>query len=262
MLSQIVAKKKVRVAAASASLSLRELKIRLADAKPLRPFGESLEQPGMSLIGEVKKASPSKGNLGLSAAVEVLAKQYEKGGAHAISVLTEEDYFLGSVADLQAVRDAVGLPVLRKDFVLTEYQLYETCYLKADAVLLIARLLSRSQLQEYLCICRELKLGVLVEAHNSREVEFALLAGAKIVGINNRDLATFKIDLGLTVSLAEMIPEDVILVSESGIETAAEVAMLKAAKVDAILVGETLVRSHDAVAKIRELLAGEKDDQN
>ncbi|MBT9168224.1 MAG: Indole-3-glycerol phosphate synthase [Syntrophomonadaceae bacterium] len=259
MLSQIVAKKKVRVAAASASLSLRELKIRLADAKPLRPFGESLAQPGISLIGEVKKASPS---IGLSVAVKVLAKQYEKGGAHAISVLTEEDYFLGSVADLQAVRDAVDLPVLRKDFVLTEYQLYESCYLNADAVLLIARLLSRSQLQEYLCICRELKLGVLVEAHNSREIDFALLAGAKIVGINNRDLATFKIDLGLTVSLAEMIPEDVILVSESGIETAAEVAMLKAAKVDAILVGETLVRSHDAVAKIRELLAGEKDDQN
>ncbi|MCL4462748.1 MAG: indole-3-glycerol phosphate synthase TrpC [Firmicutes bacterium] len=262
MLSQIVAKKKERVTAAIASLSLRELKIRLADAKPLRPFGEKLAQPGISLIGEVKKASPSKGSLELSVAVEVLAKQYEEGGAQAISVLTEEDYFQGSVADLQAVRAAVCLPVLRKDFVLTEYQLYESRYLHADAVLLIARLLSRSQLQEYLCICRELELGVLVEVHNSKEAELALLAGAKIVGINNRDLATFKIDLGLTISLAEMIPDDVILVSESGIQTAAEVAMLKAAEVDAILVGESLVRSHDAVAKISELLAGARDDQN
>jgi len=262
MLSQIVAKKKERLAIAQGKLSLRELKIRLADAKPLRPFGARLEQPGVSLIGEVKKASPSKGSFGLSVAVEILAKQYEQGGAQAISVLTEEDYFLGSVADLQAVRAAVGLPVLRKDFVLSEYQLYESRYLHADAVLLIARLLSRSQLQEYLCICRELELGVLVEVHNSKEVELALLAGAKNVGINNRDLATFKIDLGLTVSLAEMIPDDVILVSESGIQTAAEVEMLHAAGVDAMLVGETLVRSTDAVAKIRELLTGAAYDQN
>jgi len=257
MLSQIVAKKKERVATAKACLSLRELKIRLADAKPLRPFGERLEQPGISVIGEVKRASPSKGSLGLSVAVEILAKQYEMGGAHAVSVLTEEDYFLGSVTDLQTVRTAVGLPVLRKDFVLTEYQLYESRYLNADAVLLIVRLLTRNQLQEYLCICRELQLGVLVEAHNSKEAEQALLAGAKILGINNRDLASFKTDLGHTLALAEMIPDDVILVSESGIQTASEVAMLKAVGVDAILVGETLVRSDDAVAKIRELLTGD-----
>ncbi|MBS4007174.1 MAG: indole-3-glycerol phosphate synthase TrpC [Clostridium sp.] len=262
MLSQIVAKKKERLAAAIAGLSLRELKIRLAEAESLRPFGERLAQPGISLIGEVKKASPSKGKLGLRVDVEVLARQYEKGGAQAISVLTEEDFFLGSAADLQAVRAATTLPVLRKDFVLTEYQLYESRYLCADAVLLIVRLLSRSQMHEYLCICRELKLGALVEAHNSKEVELALLAGAKIVGINNRDLATFKTDLGLTLSLAEMIPHDVILVSESGIQTAAEVAMLRAAEVDAILVGESLVRSDDAVAKIKELLAGERNDQN
>lgn len=262
MLSQIVAKKKERLAAATARLSLRELKIRSADAERPRPFGERLAQTGVSLIGEVKKASPSKGKLGLRVDVEVLAKQYELGGAQAISVLTEEDYFLGSIADLQAVRAAVSLPVLRKDFVLTEYQLYESRYLQADAVLLIARLLSRSQLQEYLSLCRELKLDALVEAHNGNEVELALLAGAKIVGINNRDLATFKIDLGLTVSLASMVPHEVLLVSESGIQTAAEVAMLKAVEVDAILVGETLVRSPDVVAKIRELLAGEKNDQN
>ncbi|MBS3901821.1 MAG: indole-3-glycerol phosphate synthase TrpC [Dethiobacter sp.] len=262
MLSQIVAKKKERLAAATARLSLRELKIRSADGEPPRPFGERLAQTGVSLIGEVKKASPSKGKLGLRVDVEVLAKQYEMGGAQAISVLTEEDYFLGSIADLQAVRAAVSLPVLRKDFVLTEYQLYESRYLQADAVLLIARLLSHSQLQEYLSLCRELKLGALVEAHNGNEVELALLAGAKIVGINNRDLATFKIDLGLTVSLASMVPDEVLLVSESGIQTAAEVAMLKAVEVDAILVGETLVRSPDVVAKIRELLAGEKNDQN
>lgn len=257
MLSQIVAKKKERVAGAIAKLPLRELKIRLTDVKPSRLFGESLEQPGVSLIAEVKKASPSKGSFGLDLAVEVLAKQYEKSGAQAISVLTEEDYFLGSATDLQAVRAAVGLPVLRKDFVLTEYQLYESRYLEADAVLLIVQLLSKNQLQEYLAICRELGLGVLVEAHNSKEVELGLLAGAKILGINNRDLTSFKTDLNFTILLAEMVPDDVTLVSESGIQTAADVKMLKAAGVDAILVGEALVRSHDQAEKIRELLIGE-----
>lgn len=262
MLSKIVAKKKERVNAAKACIPLSELKARLADADLLRPFGQSLQAPLMSVIAEVKKASPSKGSLGLTIDVESLARQYERGGARAISVLTEQDYFQGSTADLTKVRTAVSLPVLRKDFVIEEYQIYESRCLSADALLLIAGLLTASQLSEYLGLCNELGLEALVETHNAEEIEKALLAGAKIVGINNRDLTNFRTNVHHTVSLATIVPDGVILVSESGIKTAADVEMLKAAGADAVLVGETLVRSQDPAEKIRELTGGKLHDQD
>jgi indole-3-glycerol phosphate synthase len=263
MLSHIVYRKKQRVGAAASRLPLGELKKRLVETHQLvRSFSEALRQPGMSLIAEVKKASPSKGSFGLQVPVSELAKQYELGGARAISVLTEEDYFLGHADDLHAVRNAVTLPVLRKDFIIDSYQIYESRYLCADAILLIARLLTLKQLREFLSLSSELGMDALVEAHNAAELEMSLEAGATLIGINNRDLKTFRTNVNHTISLANLVPDEVILVSESGIQTAEEVEMLAAAAVDAILVGETLVTSESPAVKIRELTGGKQDDKN
>lgn len=262
MLSQIAAKKRERVHAAKAKLPLTELKQRLQESRPLRPFVEGLQQAGISVIAEVKKASPSKGSFNLNMAVDALALQYEAGGARAVSVLTEEDFFLGCADDLTRVRQAIRLPVLRKDFVLDEYQLYESRLLQADAVLLIAGFLSEAQLGEYLAICEELGLEALVEAHNAYEVSVALAAGAAIVGINNRNLKTFQTDVNHTLTLAGLITPGVLLVSESGIRSAEDVEKLAAAGTGAILVGETLVRAKDPAAKIRELIGGALHGKN
>jgi indole-3-glycerol phosphate synthase len=256
MLSQIAAKKKERVEEAKKRLPLTEIKHKLSSAGPLRPFREALLQTGMGLIAEVKKASPSKGSFALTESVDILAQQYEQGGAHAISVLTEEDFFCGSNDDLIIVRRAVTLPVLRKDFVLDPYQLYESRLLCADAVLLIAGFLSADQLIEYLEICQELGLSALVEAHNALEITLALQAGANIIGINNRNLNTFVTDVNHTVALAGRVPEDVVLVSESGIKTAVDVRKLSNAGANAILVGETLVLAKNSEEIIKELMGG------
>ncbi len=256
MLAKIVVEKRERLEAVKKSLPLSVIKEGITTRESLRPFQESLQQTGVSVIAEIKKASPSKGNFGLSKPVEVLARQYEKGGARAISVLTEELFFSGSSEDLRAVREAVKLPVLRKDFVIDAYQIYESSYISADAVLLIAGLLSVAQLAEYLAICRELGMSALVEAHDANEIKDALAAGAKILGINNRDLKTFKTDVNHTSKLAGLVPDDVVLVSESGISNASDVKKLAAAGADAVLVGEALVHSLDPVQKIKELTGG------
>lgn len=262
MLSQIAAKKKERVEAARTRLPLKELKRQIPDAGPLRPFRKALNMPGMSVIAEVKKASPSKGDFQLTIPVDELASRYQAGCARAISVLTEEDFFKGSISDLLQVRQSVALPVLRKDFVLDEYQLYESRLHCADAVLLIAGFLGRHQIQEYLEISAELGLAVLVEAHNEAEVEMALRSGAAILGINNRDLKTFQTDVNHTVKLAQLVPDDVILVSESGIRSAEDVKMLAEAGADAILVGETLVCSADPAQMLKKLTGGCANDEN
>jgi len=253
MLELIVAEKKKRVAAAKSRLPVKELKQRCKEAGTIRPFHEALLRSGITVIAEVKKASPSCGDFRLAVSPGELALRYQAGGAGAVSVLTEEDFFKGSNEDLSAVRAAVALPVLRKDFVLDDYQLYESRLLCADAVLLIASLLSASRLREYLSICTELGLAALVEVHRGDEVEPALRSGAKILGINNRNLRTFKTDLEVTVNLAKMVPEGVILVSESGIRTREDVAKLEAAGAKAILVGETLLGAKDPAAMIAQL---------
>ncbi|MDW7650799.1 MAG: indole-3-glycerol phosphate synthase TrpC [Bacillota bacterium] len=252
MLLQIAAKKKQRVIAAKCRLPLEQLKESLTAAGSPGKFRAALTAPGISVIAEIKRASPSKGDFGLRVPITELAGQYEAGGASAISVLTEEDFFLGSQEDLTAVRQTVTLPVLRKDFVIDAYQLYETRALNADAVLLIAGFLPEKQLAGYLEICEELGLAALVETHNQEEIKLALRAGANILGINNRDLRTFRTDINRTVRLAGLIPDDVVLVSESGIHTAEDIKMLTLAGADAVLVGESLVKSADAAAKIRE----------
>jgi len=256
MLAQIAAEKRARIEELKKERPLAELKERLSGAEPLRPFAEELERMGISIIAEVKKASPSRGDFGPEFPVDELAARYEAGGARAVSVLTEEIFFKGCTGDLKAVRQAVHLPVLRKDFLLDSYQLYESRLLPADAVLLIAGLLPEKTLKEYLEISEELSLAAVVETHEAEEVAMALRAGAKIIGINNRDLRTFRTDVRQTVRLARLVPPEVILVSESGIRCAEDVLLLAAAGVDAILVGEALVLAADPARKIRELLGG------
>ena len=257
MLAQIVADKKRKVAAAKRRLPLLSLRAKLAAASPLRPFTAALCAPGIPLIAEIKRASPSRGDFGLTMPVESLALCYQRGGARAVSVLTEEDHFQGSLADLSAVRRAVDLPVLRKDFIVDRWQLFETRLLPADAVLLIASLLPGTRLAEFLKVCRTLGLEALVETRSAEEVKRALAAGAKIIGVNNRDLHAFKIDLDLTLTLAGLIPTGVLLVSESGITAPGDLKRVAAAGAKAVLVGEALVRAVDPAATVRMLLGGD-----
>ena len=217
------------------------------------PFERALAVPGMSLICEVKKASPSKGMIARDFPYLTIAREYEEAGAAAISCLTEPDYFLGSDAYLREIAAAVKIPVLRKDFTVDPYMIYEAKVLGASAVLLICAILSDSELLEYGKIARALGLSALVEAHDEREVERALRVEHGIVGVNNRDLKTFTVDCGNSVRLRKMVPDDRLFVSESGIRTAEDIAVLRQNGTDAVLIGETLMRSPDKAAALREL---------
>lgn len=219
-------------------------------------FKEAILKPGVSLIAEVKKASPSKGVFREEFESVNIALAYEKAGASAISVLTESRFFQGSPENLIKVKNAVNLPVLRKDFIIDPYQLYETRYFEADALLLITAILKEEQLKDFILLARELDLAALVEVHSREELATALNCGAEIIGINNRDLKTFKTSISTTLELANLIPEHCLLVSESGIATGSDVKKLAQAGVDAILVGEALVTSPSVDNKIQELLGG------
>ncbi|MBI4330201.1 MAG: indole-3-glycerol phosphate synthase TrpC [Chloroflexi bacterium] len=225
---------------------------RLAPAP--REFTGALRKAGFGIIAEIKKASPAKGWLRGELDIIAQARLYERGGASAISVLTEPDYFHGSLDDLKSVRDAVSLPVLRKDFIFEPYQVYEARSCGADAVLLIARILPPAALADLIHLTSELKMAALVEVHDAPELETALRAGARLIGVNNRNLADFTIDLNTTLKLMPMIPPGILVVSESGISTREQAAMMKDAGVSAILVGEALVTAGDPAEKIKELL--------
>lgn len=209
------------------------------------PFARALTAPGISLICEVKKASPSKGVIAEDFPYLDIARQYEAAGAAAISVLTEPEYFQGSPVYLREIAAAVNIPVLRKDFTVDEYQIYEAKLLGAGAILLICAILEDEKLVRYLQIARSLGLSALTEAHDGKEVERALRAGAEIIGVNNRDLKTFEVDVQNSVRLREMIPDGKIYVSESGIRTPEDVGILYRNGTDAVLVGEALMRSPD-----------------
>jgi indole-3-glycerol phosphate synthase len=240
VLGRIVASKREEIAA----LSDRRLELRRSaeHAGPARGFAGALQWHGVvRVIAEFKRRSPSAGTLGGGDPVDV-SRLYAEGGAAAISVLTDGPFFGGALADLEAVRGAVDVPVLRKDFILDEVQVWEARAAGADAVLLIARILDDARLAGLLDLVRELAFGALVEVHDAGELERALGAGAAVVGVNNRDLDTFTTDLGVTLSLASSVPGDRILVGESGIRNAADVDRLGDAGVDAVLVGETLMR--------------------
>lgn len=208
-------------------------------------FRKALEAPGISFICEVKKASPSKGIIAPDFPYREIAGEYEEAGAAAVSVLTEPCYFLGSDRYLQEIAERVKLPLLRKDFTVDAYQLYEARILGASAVLLICAILEKEQLREYGEIARSMGMAALVETHTEEEVEMALGAGAEIIGVNNRNLKTFEVDITTSGRLRALIPDEVVFVSESGIKTPEDVAALKAIGTDAVLIGEAFMRSPD-----------------
>ncbi len=253
ILDRIIAHKWVEVAERQAVMPLAEVRRRAeAQARP-RDFAGALAGPGIALIAEVKKASPSKGLLRADFEPVDLAQIYAAHGARAISVLTDERFFQGRLDYLTAIRDTVPLPCLRKDFVVDPYQVYEARAAGADAVLLIAAILERHQLRDLQALVWELGMAALVEVHDEGELETALWAQPRLIGINNRDLKTFEVDLGVTLRLRPRIPGGTIVVAESGIRTRADVRQLADAGVDAILVGEALVVADDVGAKVREL---------
>jgi len=258
VLQEIVAHKRREVAAARTRLPLRALEERLAGAPPVRPFAHALRGPGLRLIAEIKARSPSRGPLREGLDPVALARDYVRAGAAAISVLTDERYFGGSLAHLAAVRWALpqGPPLLRKDFIVDPYQVYEARAHGADAVLLIAACLGEGELRELLALSRALGMDALVEVHDEEELGRALGAGASLVGINNRDLRTFRVDLGTTARLRPLIPPQVTVVAESGIQTPEDVAHMAALGVHALLVGEALVTAPDPAARARQLLQG------
>lgn len=217
------------------------------------PFERALAAEGMSFICEVKRASPSKGIIAGDFPYLQIARDYEAAGAAAISVLTETDYFLGNDQYLREIAAKVNIPVLRKDFTTDPYQIYQARLLGAAAVLLIAAVLDWEQLREYIAIADSLGMSALVEAHDEQELSSALAAGARIVGVNNRDLKTFTVDLNNSIRLREMAPPEVLFVSESGICSAGDVQRLVENRVDALLVGESMMRSPDKAAFLREL---------
>lgn len=257
ILDEIRSHKEQEVSRREAARPLADL-IRACDSIPgARRMRETLQRPSaceVGLIAEVKRRSPARGALRLDVDAPALAATYISAGAAAISVLTDERFFAGSDADLAAVRARVDRPVLRKDFVVSDYQIYEARALGADAVLLIVSMLSDEFLNVFLNTAECLGMDALVEVHTEDEVEQAVAAGASIIGINNRDLRTFQIDLSTTERLRPLVPDRIVVVSESGILTRADVERVTAAGADAVLVGEALVTAPDPAAKVQEMM--------
>ena len=258
ILDELAEHARERVKAAKALVPEEELRAQ-AFALPKGDFAfeAALKKPGISVICECKKASPSKGLIAEDFPYLTIAKEYEAAGADAISVLTEPKWFLGSVQYLKEIAAAVSIPCLRKDFTVDAYMIYEAKVLGAAAVLLIISILTEEELGAYLELCDALGLSALVEAHDEAEIETALRAGARIIGVNNRNLKDFSVDTGNSARLRTLIPEDVVFVSESGVKSAEDVAALRALGADAVLIGETLMRADDKKAKLLEL-RGEK----
>jgi len=250
ILDTIIAQKKQEVA------QLKAEGIRGPDwpLEPPRGFMRALTQSSeIAVIAEVKKASPSKGIICPDFDPEKIATSYEKGGAEAISVLTDERFFQGSIDYITLVRQAVKLPVIRKDFIIHELQIDQAHHYGADAVLLIAAILEQEQIRDYLQMCAELGMEVLVEVHDEKELEKSLAAGSKMIGINNRDLRDFTVNLNTTIQLRQEIPGTIPVVSESGIKDYDDIKMLQDHEITAVLVGETLMRSGDRALALRQL---------
>jgi len=257
VLDKIVATKRGEIAACRQRVSAAELERRLADAPPVRDFFAAIAAPGpIKLIAEVKKASPSAGVIRGDFDPVIIAQTYERHGATCLSVLTDEQYFQGRLEYLTAVRQAVSLPVLRKDFILDSYQLLEARAAGADAVLLIAECLDDCNLRKLHNEAIDLGMTPLVELYDPQNLPRVIAAGASLVGVNNRNLHTFEVSLDHTLRLRDAIPDECALVSESGIKTHADVQRLQAADVDAILVGESLMREPDIGAAVDRLLRG------
>lgn len=243
-----------RVKEAERTVPLDEIRSRaLSLEKEDFPFEKALGKPGISFICECKKASPSKGIIAEDFPYLQIAREYEAAGADCISVLTEPKWFMGRGRYLEEIAAAVSVPCLRKDFTVSEYQLYEAKLLGAKAALLICSILSEEQLGRYIKICDGLGISALVEAHGEAEVRSAVSAGARMIGVNNRDLKDFSVDTENSARMRKLVPDGIIFVSESGVQTAGDVRRLRDIGADAVLVGETLMRAQDKKAKLSEL---------
>ena len=257
ILDQLAEHARQRVAAAQKAVPLEELRQK-AFSLPKGDFGfeKALEKSGLSFICECKKASPSKGLIAPDFPYLQIAKEYEAAGADCISVLTEPKWFLGSDRYLQEIAGAVSIPCLRKDFIVDEYMICQAKLLGASAVLLICAILTQTQLKEYLRICDGLGLSALVEVHDEEETETALQAGARVIGVNNRDLKDFSVNPDNSRRLRALIPRNVLFVSESGVKDSRDVARLRELGADGVLIGETLMRAADKKATLAGLRGG------
>ena len=254
ILDQLADYARERVAAAKKKLPAEEVKrLALELPKGSFEFEKALKKEDIAFICECKKASPSKGVIAEDFPYLEIAKQYEAAGADCISVLTEPKWFLGSDEYLREIASAVGIPCIRKDFTVDEYMIYEAKLLGAKAVLLICSILSQQQISEYIGICDELGISALVEAHDEAELRAAVAAGSRMIGVNNRNLKDFSVDTGNSRRLRELAPEAVSFVSESGVRSAEDIRLLREAGVNAVLIGETLMRAADKKAKLAEL---------
>ncbi len=254
ILDQLADYARERVAISKSTRPLSQVKAEaLALPKGDFRFEKALRKDDISFICECKKASPSKGLIAPEFPYLEIAKEYEAAGADCISVLTEPKWFLGSDEYLKEISAAVSIPCIRKDFTVDEYMIYEAKLLGASAVLLICSILSEEQIKEYIGICDELGLSALVETHDEEEVAMAVSAGARIIGVNNRNLKDFSVDTGNSARLKSLVGDDVIFVSESGVKDGSDVAKLREVGVDAVLVGEALMRAPDKKAKLKEL---------
>jgi indole-3-glycerol phosphate synthase len=246
ILHKIVAHKKQEVRAAMQQRPLASLQAELTLKRSVRSFYDRLSKPregGVNIIAEIKRASPSKGPIRPDLDPADYARKYESGGAAALSVLTDSTFFKGSFGDLKAARRAVNLPVLRKDFIVSEYQIYESAVIGADALLLIAAVLSQQQLEDYLALCKDLTLDALVEIHTGQELQSATRAGAKLIGINNRNLKTFHTSIETSISMAPQLADHQVGVAESGIRTPDDIEAVRRAGIYNFLIGESLVRA-------------------
>ena len=254
ILNEIVENKKREVELLKRQRPLSYLRKRIARQRPPHDFARALAGNRVSIIAEVKKASPSKGDLNPDLDHVAMAMIYQQGGAAAISVLTESSYFAGSINYLEQIRAVVHVPLLRKDFIFDPYQIYEARAYGADAVLLIVAILEQGLLSGLIKLARNLNLNCLVEVHNQEELDRAISAKAKIIGINNRDLKTFNVDLDTTKRLLPLVPQGVITVSESGITSGDDIKTLDEWNVNAALIGESLVTANDVLSKLKEFV--------
>jgi indole-3-glycerol phosphate synthase len=254
ILERIVEAKKKEVAALKEMMPLSSLAAIVKELPPTSDFRKAISRSSCSIIAEVKRTSPSRGRIRETFDPLQIAALYQEHGAQAVSILTDEQFFEGKREYLSGIKGVIDIPLLRKDFIIDPYQIYETRALKGDALLLIAGIMKQGQLREYIQLAEELGLAPLVEVHTREELDEALAAGADIIGINNRDLHTFSTDLRTTLELAPYVPEDNIVVSESGITTRADIERLMKAGVHGFLVGEILMRAEDIGGKLRELL--------
>ncbi|MCX5695600.1 MAG: indole-3-glycerol phosphate synthase TrpC [Candidatus Omnitrophica bacterium] len=255
-LKEIILKKKERLALAKQLLPEEELKAKVQGLSPTRPFIKALSKPRqISLIAEIKKASPSQGLIRQDFNHLDIAKIYQEAGVQAISVVTEEDYFLGSISYINEIKNIAAVPVLRKDFIIEPYQVYESRFYGADAILLIADLLTQDEITQFMALATQLNMDCLVEVHNEKELKKVLkLKGVALIGINNRDLHTLEVDPKTTEKLYTLIPKDKVVVVESGLKTYQDILFLKILGVSAVLIGTAFMQAENIKAKVEELM--------